>query len=94
MAKAYVTRIYDLHEIWEFDVKEIDTDFVVFNDGSRRLCHTPYQDEQFWMTREEAEGAIGFARKVMRLRLQKISENLGIYEDESMNQHVKVEKKN
>ena len=94
MAKAYVTRIENLDEIWEFDVRSIDDDFVVFNDGSRRLCHTPYQDEQFWMTREEAEGAIGFARKVMRLRLQKISENLGIYEDESMNQHVKVEKKN
>lgn len=94
MAKAYVTRIENLDEIWEFDVREIDRDFVVFNDGSKRLCHHPCIDEQFWMTKEEAEGAIGFARRAMRFRLQQIMENLRIYENESMKLKVAVEKKN
>ena len=62
MAKVYVTRTGNINNIWVYDVKSVDTQRVVFNDGSTQLCHREYGETQFWRTEEEARGAIAFAK--------------------------------
>ena len=62
MAKAYVTRPENINKIWVFDVESIDTEKVVFHDGSTRKSHK--NGVHFWMTETEAMAALEFAKLV------------------------------
>jgi len=76
MAKAYVTRTENINDIWVYDVKSIDTEMVVFNDGSTRLCHRDYADTHFWRTEEEARGAIAFAKRFAKNQFNQMRDQI------------------
>lgn len=94
MAKAYVTRTEDINSIWVFDVKSVDTERVVFSDGSTRLCHREYGEEQIWRTEEEARGAIAFAKRFAKNRLDWMKDQIHILSFPIDEDHIDIEQKN
>ena len=92
MAKAYVTSIDWMGEVWKFDVESIDSEKVVLHDGSVHCCHCGNHD--FWKTEEEARAAVRFALDYAERKLKAIIEIAQTERNIIMDKNITVTKKN